>query len=207
MKRLMSILIAAMGLVTTGSAQEMATEGFVTGLLEQYPQARLLDVYKSCFQDFMGAEHLVGDTASVRSYLEQELATIEASALQPWDYEPCGINGNYVRVSLRAVLEGRITADGLMEVFIASANTSPRSSVNSWAERWHEIVGAIDQMGVTLPYYDQDKHFIEEVLAQGKYAISHSPEYRAAYAPHYRIVRRDIFERDLLPLLQCPCCR
>ena len=109
------------------------TETFVTALLNQYPQARLLDVYKSCFQDYMGAEHLVGDTASVRAYLEQELATTEASALQPWQYEPCGIGGNYVRVSLRAVLEGKITADELMEAFIASANTSPRPSVSSWA--------------------------------------------------------------------------
>lgn len=203
----MRIIMSAVLLVAscmTCIGQE--TETFVTALLNQYPQARLLDVYKSCFQDYMGAEHLVGDTASVRAYLEQELATTEASALQPWQYEPCGVGGNYVRVSLRAVLEGKITADELMEAFIASANTSPRPSVSSWAERWHEIVAAIEQMGITLPYYEQDKLFIDEVLAQGKYAISHSPEYRTAYAPHYRIVRRDIFERDLLPKLGCACC-
>lgn len=204
MRIIMSAILLTASFLT-GTGQE--TEAFVTTLLEQYPQARLLDVYKSCFQDYMGAEHLVGDTASVRAYLEQELATTDASALQPWLYEPCGIEGNYVRVSLRAVIEGKITADALMEAFIASANTSPRPSVDSWAERWHEIVGAIDRMGITLPDYDEDERFIEDVLAQGKYAISHSPQYREAYAPHYRIVRRDIFERDLLPLLRSPCCR
>jgi hypothetical protein len=26
-----------------------------------YPKSRLLDIYKSCFQDFMGADHLVPD--------------------------------------------------------------------------------------------------------------------------------------------------
>ncbi len=34
-----------------------------------------------------------------------------------------------------------------------------------------------------------------------KYVMSHSAAFKAAYAPHYRIVRRDIFERELLPLL------
>ena len=45
----------------------------VKNQLSNYPKSRLLDIYKSCFQDFMGAEHLVGDTLSVRRYLEYEL--------------------------------------------------------------------------------------------------------------------------------------
>ena len=68
------------------------------------------------------------------------------------------------------------------------------------------IIGVIDGMELALPHYDQDKQFLENVLSQGKYAISHSPEYREAYAPHYRIVSRDIFDRDLKPLLPCQCC-
>ena len=195
------ILCAASFLLGFGQNVEL----FVTGLLEQYPEARLLDIYKSCFQDYMGAEHLVSDTASVRAYLEQELATTDVNDLQPWYVEPCGTGGNYVRVSLRAVKEGLISADTLLEAFIASANNGQRPSVASWTARWHEIVGIIDQMGLNLPHYTEDKQFIEEVLDQGKYAISHSPEYREAYSPHYRIVRRDIFERDLAPSLPHPC--
>jgi hypothetical protein len=64
--------------------QGQEVEGFVTGLLEQYPKARLLDIYKSCFQDYMGAEHLVGDTASTRAYLEQELAETRDKELMRW---------------------------------------------------------------------------------------------------------------------------
>ncbi len=202
MKKFMSIILLAASCLT-GFGQEI--EAYVTGLLEQYPQARLLDIYKSCFQDYMGAEHLIGDTASVRSYLEQELRTTEATDLQPWYYEPCGMAGNYIRVSLAAVKDGHITAEQLLDAFIASANGAQRPQVQDWAARWHDLVGIIDRMGLTLPSYDQDKQFIEDVLAQGRYAISHSPEYREAYAPHYRIVRRDIFERDLLPMLSCCC--
>ena len=183
------------------SAQGQTITGFVNGLLEQYPKARLLDIYKSCFQDYMGAEHLVSDTATVQHYLEQELATSTVADLLPWYWEPCGIYGNYVRVSLRAVHEGFITADDLLNAFIASANAADRPEVTDWAAQWHTIVKVIDQMGMNLPEYMQDKQGIEGVLEQGKYAISHSPEYRNAYAPHYRIVHRDIFERDIRPHL------
>lgn len=200
---MMSIILLAASCLTV-AGQEV--ESFVTTLLEHYPQARLLDIYKSCFQDYMGAEHLVNDTTSARSYLEQELATTDVSTLQAWYYEPCGVNGNYVRVSLRAIKEDKISAEVLLNAFIASANSDERPTVERWAARWHEIMDTIEQMGLALPHYDQDKQFIEQVLAQGRYAISHSPDYRDAYAPHYRIVRRDIFERDLQPLLSSPCC-
>ena len=200
-------IMAAILLVASSlSGHAMGVEDFVNELLKEYPKARLLDIYKSCFQDYMGAEHLVGDTASARGYLMQELATIEGSDLLPWYYEPCGTDGRYVRVSLRAIQDGLIGADALLNAFIASANGGERPSVESWATRWHQIIGTIDGMGLSLPYYEEDKQFIEQVLGQGKYAISHSPDYRDAYAPHYRIVRRDIFERDLMPSLPHPCC-
>lgn len=185
--------------------QGQEVEKFVAGQLEQYPKARLLDIYKSCFQDYMGAEHLVGDTASARRYLEQELAETQGIQLPDWYYEPCGVEGRHVRVSLRAVHDGYLTADKLLEAFIGSANAD-RPTVEQWAALWHEMIGRIDRMGLNLPDYEQDREFIEQVLARGKYAISHSPDYREAYAPHYRIVARDIFERDIVPQLPCPCC-
>ena len=181
--------------------QGQTIEGFVTGLLQQYPEARLLDIYKSCFQDYMGAEHLVSDTAAVKSYLDQELATTTADGLLPWYWEPCGIYGNYVRVSLRAVHEGYITADALLDAFIASADGACRPAVADWAAQWKIIIKVLDQMNLNLPDYDEDKRFIDSVLSQGKYAISHSSNYRDAYAPHYRIVRRDLFTREIAPYL------
>lgn len=202
MKKLLNVALFLLlaGNLTAG-AQDIET--FVAGMLQQYPQARLLDIYKSCFQDYMGAEHLVSDTASVRAYLQQELDATSADDLLPWYWEPCGVNGNYVRVSLRSVLEGLITADELLDAFIASANTLGRPSVEDWSRQWHDMIAVIDCMGINLPQYEQDKQFIDDVLAQGRYAISHSSDYRDAYAPHYRIVRRDIFNTRFAHLLPC----
>lgn len=181
------------------SAQNITS--FVSRQMREYPKSRLLDIYKSCFQDYMGAEHLVSDTSSMRKYLDYELSTTNLTDLQQPYYEPCGINGNYIRVSLRAVKEGLISKNQLLEAFVRSANSTGRPSIESWTQKWHEIADTIAEMNIKFPYYKDDQIFIDSILAEGKYAISHSSDYREAYHPHYRIINREIFEKELLPLI------
>ena len=196
--RKVALLSMALLMWVSMSAQEM--QAFVAWQLETYPESRLLDIYKSCFQDYMGAEHLVADSQRAKAYLDEELAAVTLDELMPWYYEPCGTDSCYYRVSLRVVKEGKVPEDVLLDAFVRSAN-SERTSVEAWSARWHTMVGVIDEMRLELPNYQEDKHFIDSVLAAGKYAISHSPEYRQAYRPHYRIVERTIFENEILPLI------
>ena len=105
------IALITISLLCSIVIQAQGVKGFVNKQLQTYPQLRLLDLYKSCFQDYMGAEHLVSDRQRVKA-------------------------------------------------------------------------------------------FIDSILSVGRYAISHSPEYREAYHPHYRIVERGIFERELKPLIE-----
>ena len=198
MRRILLLSFSLM-LSILASAQDIQT--FVQKQMETYPKSRLLDIYKSCFQDYMGAEHLVSDRQRVKAYLDEELQSTSLDSLMTWLYEPCGVDGRYVRVSIRAIKEGLIKEDMLLDAFIRSANTSERPSVESWRDRWHVIIGTIEQMQLQLPNYDKDKQFIESILSAGKYAISHSPEYREAYHPHYRIVEKGIFEREIKPLI------
>ena len=176
-------------------------EKFVKWQMGSYPKSRLLDIYKSCFQDYMGAEHLVSDSERVKAYLDQELETTTLDDLLPWYYEPCGIDSNYYRVSIRAIKEDIISEEMMLDAFVRSANSVERPSVELWRDRWHVIIGTIDTMRLDLPHYDEDKIFIDSILSVGKYAISHSPEYREAYHPHYRIVERGIFEREIKPMI------
>lgn len=194
-------MILSIGLLLSVSMSSQDVRGFVDGMMRQYPESRLLDIYKSCFQDYMGAEHLVLDKESVKSYLDDELNTTTLDELMPWYYEPCGIDGNYIRVSIRGIMEGLISEDQLLDAFVRSANAEKRPSVDAWSQRWHDICGVIDEMRLNLPYYQEDKQFIDSVLSVGKYAISHSPQYREAYHPHYRIVERGIFEQEIKPLI------
>ena len=116
------------------SAQEngedqFSIEGFVNRQMQIYPKSRLLDIYKSCFQDYMGAEHLVSDKQMVKAYLDEELNTTSLDDLMPWYCEPCGIDSSYYRVSIRAIKEGIITEDQLLDTFIRSANSETRPPV------------------------------------------------------------------------------
>jgi hypothetical protein len=183
----------------TLSAQDI--QGFVSRQMQVYPKSRLLDIYKSCFQDYMGAEHLVSDRERVKAYLDEELQTTSLDDLMPWYSEPCGVNGQYIRVSIRAIKENLIAEDMLLDAFIRSANSEKRPTVESWRDRWRKIVDTIDQLELNLPNYQQDRAFIDSILSVGKYAISHSPEYREAYRPHYRIVEKSIFEKEIKPLI------
>jgi len=80
------ILILLISFVSlTVSAQN--TRKFVNRQLENYPMLRLLDLYKSCFQDYMGVEHLNSDYSRMKHYLDDELKTAEE--FPSWDYEPC----------------------------------------------------------------------------------------------------------------------
>ena len=166
------IAVLAMLFSVTLSAQDI--QGFVTKQIQTYPKSRLLDIYKSSFQDYMGAEHLVSDRQRVKAYLDEELQTTGLDDLMPWYYEPCGVNGQYIRVSIKAIKEDLITEDVLLDAFIRSANSDKRPTVESWRDRWHKII----------------------------YAVSHSPEYREAYRPNYRIVEKSIFQKEIKPLIE-----
>ena len=195
-------LLLSIALIMSVAVSAQDNRGFINRQLQNYPKSRLLDIYKSCFQDYMGAEHLVSDRQRVKAYLDEELNTTSLDDLMPWYYEPCGIEGNYVRVSLRTVKEDIIQENLLLDAFIRSANNKERPSVDSWREQWHKFIGTIEQMNLNLPSYSEDKQFIDSILSAGKYAISHSPDYREAYHPHYRIVERNIFEREIKPKIE-----
>ena len=197
----MKHVLLSLSLLLSVSLSAQDIKAFVSHQMAEYPKSHLLDLYKSCFQDYMGAEHLVSDRERVRAYLDEELNTTDINELPKWYYEPCGIKGRYVRVSLRTVREGLIAENLLLDAFIRSANTK-RPSVKSWNRKWHKIIGTIDRMNLNLPDYAREKQFIDSILSIGKYAISHSADYREAYHPHYRIVERHIFENDLKPLME-----
>ena len=196
----MKHILLFLSLLLSVSLSAQDTKTFVSQQMTEYPKSHLLDLYKSCFQDYMGAEHLVSDRERVKAYLDEELTTADIDDLPERFYEPCGIKGRYVRVSLRAVKEGLITEDMLLAAFIRSANTK-RPSVKSWNRKWHKIIGTIDRINLNLPDYAREKQFIDSLLSVGKYAISHSCDYREAYNPHYRIVEWRIFENELKPLI------
>lgn len=156
-------------------------------MAQQYPMATLQDVYKTCYQDFFGAEHLMNDTAAARRYLEAELA--ECKNLKDFrmpEQEPTGFRHRYTRISLACVLNGEITLERLLAQFIAAASC-PDKPDGSWEEEWMRI----ERIALQLYPQWRDPALQSELqqAARLSRAVRHSDSFRTACHPHYRIVK------------------
>ena len=177
----------------TAQAQDidkMALRLSIEKQFSDYPESMLQDVYKAFYQDYFGPEHMITDTVAVANYLSQELETMGTHPM-PLYYEPIGLNGDYVRVYLNAVADGKITADELLRAFIDSASVND-SRCYDWESLWKAIVDVLDDVKPGLGTSEE-----HEALLQASHenrAVHHSSVYRNAYHPHYRIVEHNIFE-------------
>ena len=172
----------------------------VERMVKDYPQLTLQDIYKSFFQDNFGPGHAVPDSAQAASWLRGELAKVERLDVQL--YEPTGYNGNYYRVSLAAVASAKVQQDALLSAFLRSVRAVQPGEVEAWVQEWAQIESVIAAMELDLPGYDADAKAIKEMLATGHYAVHHSRLYNEHYEPHYRIIAKDIFEKEIQPLLE-----
>ena len=172
----------------------------VERMVNDFPHSTLQDIYKSFFQDNFGPGHAVPDSAQAATWLHSELEKVDR--LDVPLYEPTGYKGNYYRVSLATVVGGKVQADALLSAFLRSVRAVQPSEVEVWAKEWEQIEGFIAAMDLYLPNYDADAKAIKEMLATGHYAVHHSRLYNEHYAPHYRIIAKEIFEKEILPLLE-----
>ena len=202
---ILMVCVAMMGYTQTREVYEDSVDVervrvAVDAMMRDYPDATLQDVYKSCFQDYFGVAHLLGSREQVYNYICSELCAndyVEGARY----YEPCGWQGNYYRVYLNAIKEGFITADILTDAFMASAPEEAPLVTEKWVAQWTAIENVVREHYPDLYNLEVDSQAIKELLSQGKYVMHHSRRYNASYHPHYRIIRKDVFERDILPLL------
>lgn len=188
----------------------------VKRLLDSHPRATLQDIYKSCFQDRFGVAHALSDREKVEQYIVRE--TERAEQFEPQYIEPCGWRGDFVRVNLKAVRDGILTASELADAFMASQSMegerllegeqlldgkltkngeqskNGERPLECWQSEWRDIMRAVRCVAPDLADFQRDSTAIATLLAEGKYVMHHSKTYNEHYHPHYRIVRRDIFE-------------
>lgn len=167
--------------------------------LKQYPESTLQDLYKNFFQDYFGPGHIVSDTASAGAYLNRELAAFEKASGAY--YEPTGYHGNFYRVNLSVIKDGLISRDAFFDAFIRSVSDIQTISLEEWKEEWNSIDSTIQTMKLSLPHYEQDREKLLSLLKQGEYVVHHSKLFSEAYDPHYRIINKEIFRKEILPIL------
>ena len=198
MKTAITILRMTFGFFVS-SAQEidkMQLRHAIEHQLAVYPQSTLQDVYKAFYQEHFGPEHMITDTAAVRKYLDHEL-TVMGDERGGLYYEPIGLEGNYVRVYLKAVKDNLITAQELLQAFLDSAAARQEPAVE-WDAKWNTIIEVID--AIKPGFGDSERDLLHKASLENQ-AVHHSRAYNAAYHPHYRIIHRNIFELLLKPMI------
>ena len=202
MRRAPIILLPAVALCLLSchpSVEERAVRKAVDVQLATYPASRLQDLYKFFFQDRFGPGHIVRDRESALEYILAEMAE-EDSLTGPYA-EPCGWEGNYVRVSLSAVRDGILSAESLTDALVSSAVPVTEADLRSWKETWARIEAVIASRYPSLPGREEDAASLDSLLASGRYACHHSAAYEKAYHPHYRIIGKH-FADSLLQRIQ-----
>lgn len=135
-----------------------------------YPQAEPQDLYKLVFQDLYGPGHLLTDSAAAVRYISKEVAEMDDHVYP----DVLGEQGIYPF----PLYEYTLCDSNFVRVNLVLVKRGI-ISVN-------ELVSALMRSTQGMPTPDP------------KFVQTHSSKFKEYYDPHYRIVRRDIFEREFL---------
>ena len=201
MKQLVALLAFVSVFISfTNNTQEQAREEFVRTYFQRYPQATLQDIYKGSFQDVFGPAHILTNKESVTKYIQYEMSQVESYENE--DYVPCGWQGNFYQVNLKVIADGRVPMDTFVEAFMASAQGIDTTLTPQFIEDWQWMQQSIRKVVPDLEGFEEDSTLLANLLKEGKYVVHHSQKFNDHYQPHYRIIRKDIFEEKILPKLK-----
>jgi len=202
MKHRLSLLglLALMVFLCSCSTEPSPRETFVRTYLQRYPEATLVDIYKGSFQDAFGPAHILTNREAVINYIKREMETAER--FEEADYIPCGWQENFYQVNLKVIADGRVPMDDFADAFMASANGIDTTFTQAFVEDWKLIQQAVRKIAPTLKGFAEDSTLLSGLLSEGKYVVHHSQKFNRHYHPHYRIIRRDLFEEKILPKLK-----
>lgn len=197
---LISILTALCLASCTSMSDTQKQEAFISDYLKKYPEASLQDIYKNHFQDKFGPAHLLTDREAVKNYILREMET--AQKFEEAYYQPCGWKGEFYQVNLTVVRDGKVTLDEFTDAFMAGANGIDTTLTQAWIDEWQALQHIVRKVAPALEGFKEDSTKLALLLKEGKYVVHHSRAFNRHYHPHYRIIRKDLFEEKILPKLE-----
>lgn len=153
----------------------------------RYLQMRPCDAVKLVFQNEFGGGHLISDPEASLSRLREEYAAVQRDPTVPL-LEPIG-NG-MVRVMLSPLDPATYPLEALNRDFVRSAreHTGTRAA---FLQKLN-VLRALAADGIFSFSPAVLESYLAEYRQSGFPPVSHSPEYRAAYHPAYRVILADV---------------
>lgn len=169
--------------------------GLVSSHKEARPEMRARDAYKLLYQGVFGVGHIMGPGAW--DYLLREIdgLDLDVKMVDPL-VESVSVDGTIVRVNLRPYVGSGYSLQPLMEAMrLSDVSGRPAQFVEEW-DAFAELVWSGQ-----LDFEHSEVEEINRGLDRAKpQPMHHTPQYREAYHPAYRVVRR----REVLKILGIP---
>jgi dephospho-CoA kinase len=152
--------------------------------LRKFPLMQAADMVKLLYQSEFAGGHLIADTAESLDRIEAECTVSRSLAIED-AFEDIG--GGLCRLYLGAMPALGLRPETVNRLFVATANVANGSMLRLDGKL--KMLLECCQNG-TLPF--DAKHteaYLREYRALGCPPVSHSAQYRSAYAPAYRVIR------------------
>ena len=156
--------------------------------LEKYPQMTPQDCFKLIYQNELGPGHLAGDENACLEMLRKEWDEIEADENE----ELITPIGNHLcRINLKKA-KCLYTPEEINDIFVRTADIH-RGRMGEFMHNMKLLKNHLDELPVNFSH-DEFMEFQEWYRGRGYPALHHSPQYREAYDPHYRVVYQGFAE-------------
>jgi len=160
----------------------------LTGLVSEHHQRRPLmraaDWYKLLYQGVFGVGHIMGGSALDRLLEEAERVRGTGPQGEPL-VERVSPDGAVVRVNLRPYMLGGGNLEKLYEVMLASSTM--KGEPKTFIRLWRRFSGVAEALHIGVDEMEMCE--LDDLLAErGPVPMHHTPEYREAYYPAYRVV-------------------
>jgi hypothetical protein len=156
------------------------------------PEMRARDVYKLLYQGVFGVGHIMGPGAW--DYLQNEVNGVDPKdQVDDLLLESVSLDGSIVRVNLRPFIREGHLINRLME---AMSKSDIAGNPADFLEAWDDFTELV--WSGQLDFENNEIDEINRVLDRSKpQPMHHTQQYREAYHPAYRIVRR----REILKII------
>ena len=148
------------------------------------------DTYKLIYQGVFGVAHILENPDVAKQYLAKEMNTIEGINSEQL-VEIISVSGDMVRINLRPFKKSGGSVEKLFEIMTRSAEET-RGDMEKFLNQWGEFKQAVIQGKLNFNIQELEK-FDNKVKAENYPAVHHSPGYRKANRPAYRVVKKRIF--------------
>ncbi len=154
--------------------------------MEKYPLLQPIDLIKLLYQNEFGGGHMIADAAQSLSFIKQEYALVPHGATEPFE----ALGNGMLRVYLTGIDINNYSLEQLNHDFVLSASMHT-GSMTTFHQTLEWLIS--EEFALQCPFSGNDlKDYIYTYQKQGCQMVSHSPVYKDAYHPAYRVVMEDL---------------